>query len=242
MAITFKKKEWDEDAHLVQRYLGGDNSAAHEILNKYQEYVLRVAISYIKSNKGNMDDANDVVQQVFMKIFEKASTFDVAKGAFVGWMHRITINTCIEWGRMFKRHDRNHASYDTTDAPPDDETIPLLIKDENSEIEQLDQKANLKKIGQLVIDSLSGLSQEQRDIFILREIENLSYEEISEVLDLKMGTVMSRLFYARSNLCKIVEKTCMDQNLSDVFDYYKKYYEDLGRIEKEKKNKLKNKK
>jgi RNA polymerase sigma-70 factor (ECF subfamily) len=242
MTITPKKKEWDDDAHLLQRYLKGDRDAAHEILNKHQEYVLRVAISYIKSNKGNIDDANDVVQQVFMKIFEKADSFDASKGNFGGWMHRITINTCIEWGRLFKKHDKTHSSYDTTDAPPDSDTAPLLIKDESSMIDELDQKDALKKIGQLVIDSLSGLSQEQRDIFIFREMENLSYEEMSEALDLKMGTVMSRLFYARNNLCKLVEKACKDQNLSEVFEYYKRYYADLGRIEARKKNKLKNKK
>jgi RNA polymerase sigma-70 factor (ECF subfamily) len=145
---------------------------------------------------GNAHDAQDAAQDVFLKAFQALPRFE--PGASLStWLYRIAINTCIDYKRkplfasLFTRTDEGE---EIMIDPPSGQPSPERLV-ESKQIEQALQK------------SLGILSQKLRTAIILKEIEGLSYEEISEVLDISMGTVKSRIARAREELFDLMGET-----------------------------------
>jgi RNA polymerase sigma-70 factor, ECF subfamily len=131
---------------------------------------------------GNREDAMDVSQEAFLKAYRAIRRFDPER-PFYPWFYRILRNACFDWIRRRRKRPRSGLEMDV----PDNRFRPevLAARDENREA---------------VWAGLSRLGERDREILVLRHFQHLSYREIAEALDIPQGTVMSRLFAARSRL------------------------------------------
>jgi RNA polymerase sigma-70 factor (ECF subfamily) len=178
-----------DDGELVERARQGDREAFRMLVERYQRKVTALAAGMLR----NREDALDVVQDTFTKAYQSLDRFK-GDSSFYTWVYRIAVNLCIDHQRRESRYvqvgaDMEDAGDDV--APPSAED---LERDEPFE------RARSTEIGAQVARAIEELTPEHRAVILLREVDGLSYEEISVVLECPKGTVMSRLHYARRQL------------------------------------------
>jgi RNA polymerase sigma-70 factor, ECF subfamily len=181
----------DPDADCVARVLGGNREAYREIVERYQARVFRIASALVK----NREDAVDIAQESFVRAYANLESFK-GDSRFATWLYKIVNNLCIDWIR--RRRTAQSEELDEGARSQDDSIAPGLISGRlhnNPQGELLRQE-----LAQKLQIALEGLPEKHREILLLREVEGLSYEELSEVLDIPKGTVMSRLFHARAKM------------------------------------------
>ena len=171
----------DPDQDLVKKAKTGDKRAYAKLVEQYYEMVF--AITYGVLNR--RADAEDATQDVFIKTFDRIKNFE-GKSKFKSWLYRIATNQAIDIARQRKP------------TQPIEE-VPVQAKFPNADEELIRNETK-----EMVRKALDLLTPEHRAILVLREWQELSYEEIAEALDLELGTVMSRLFYARKSLGQIL--------------------------------------
>ena len=166
---------------LIHRSRAGDEEAFAALFQKYKNLVYKTAYLML----GDANEAEDVLQEVFIQVHRSLHTFQPTKGAFTTWLHRITVNRCLN--RRRKRH------------------LPVLSLDEvssasmkGSSLPFENQLAEEKAIHQ----TLSQLSDKLQGVVILRYYWELPYAEIAQILDIPVGTVKSRLNLALRTLRK----------------------------------------
>ncbi|RLE14294.1 RNA polymerase subunit sigma-24 [Candidatus Aerophobetes bacterium] len=178
------------DEVLVARFKEGDESSFKELVERYQSRVYSIVLAML----GDKNDADDLSQEVFLKVYRFIHQFK-GRSKFFTWLYRLTINTCIS---ARNRKKRNNQILLSQSFKKDFTPIDTLQNDAKSPIEILQNRELEKKI-KLALDSLSdGL----KEVFVLREIEDLSYKQLSRILHCPEGTVKSRLFRAREELKK----------------------------------------
>jgi RNA polymerase sigma-70 factor (ECF subfamily) len=143
----------------------------------------------------NPDDAMDIVQDAFAKAYQNLDRFK-GDASFYTWLYRITLNLCIDHQRREARFQ--HVSIDAGDGT-DDAPRPPLVRDESIRGDPVG-RAQDAEIRNRLDAAMNELTPEHRAVILLREVEGLSYEEISHALECPKGTVMSRLHYARREL------------------------------------------
>jgi RNA polymerase sigma-70 factor (ECF subfamily) len=181
----------EDDRELVERIVAGDHKAFRVLVERYQRRVYAVAFGIVR----NPDTAMDVTQDAFVKVYKHLPNFK-GDSAFYTWMYRIVVNLCIDKKRKAKR--AAEVDYDDTMSHGSDRFSngPTLASVHiDSPQKELQRQELRKHMG----GALETLSEPHREILILREVDGLSYEELSEVLEIPKGTVMSRLFHARKN-------------------------------------------
>ena len=182
----------DPDSQLIAQARAGDKAAFGELVNHYYEMVYAVALGVVNQR----ETARDVAQNVFIKVFREINRFE-GKSKFKTWLYRIAVNAAIDESRRVRRTD----SLDMTDASDDDDKKPLVITDPKpGPLES----ASVSERGEKVREALEQLSPDHRAVLVLREWQDASYDEIAEALGIEIGTVMSRLFYARKKLGEIL--------------------------------------
>jgi RNA polymerase sigma-70 factor (ECF subfamily) len=177
------------DGELVERSRQGDREAFRVLVERYQRKVAALAVGMLRSR----EDALDVVQDTFTKAYQSLDKFK-GDSSFYTWVYRIAVNLCIDHQRRESRYVQAAADLDDTGneiAPP---SVADLERDEPFE------RARSTEIGARLAQAIRELTPEHRAVILLREVDGLSYEEISHVLDCPKGTVMSRLHYARRQL------------------------------------------
>ena len=147
----------------------------------------------------NREDARDVTQEAFVKAYRNLAGFRL-EASFYTWLYRIAMNLSIDHTRKRKR--REIAGFDESIASKDADGGIDAIHHGDSPSKALERKQLLSRI----MDCMQKLSDDQRQVILLREVEGLSYKEISDVMDIPEGTVMSRLFYARKKLQKLLSE------------------------------------
>jgi RNA polymerase sigma-70 factor (ECF subfamily) len=172
----------DLDQALARRLEQREMGALKEAYELHGERVQRLCLRLL----GRRADAEDATQEVFLKLFERARTFD-GRARFSTWLHRLTVNLCLS--RMERERLRS--------ALPADEEA--LVDPADSPAEALSRTEAREGLQRL----LTRLSPEHRAVLVLRELEQLSYQEIATTLDLPEGTVMSRLSRAREQLVRL---------------------------------------
>jgi RNA polymerase sigma-70 factor (ECF subfamily) len=180
----------EEDALLVERCKAGDQKAFRLLVEAYQRRVYTIAYGVLR----NHDDAMDATQDAFVKVHRYLPDFK-GDSSFYTWLYRIVVNLCIDKKRKAARAaevDYDDALSHHTDAA-DGPTLASINIDSPS------KALARKELREHMNEALSKLSDAHREILVLREVEGLSYEELSDVLDVAKGTVMSRLFHARKN-------------------------------------------
>lgn len=182
----------DSEDELLKRARTGDQAAFGKLVDLYYEMVYAVAFGVLR----NRESARDVAQEAFIKAHRELPRFE-GKSKFKTWVYRITVNTAIDEHRKRKRPME---SLDATDASDDDEA-PVIIKDPGADPSEKAEQAELRV---LILKAVDQLSPDHRAVLVLREYQGLSYEEIAESLGIEMGTVMSRLFYARKKMAEVL--------------------------------------
>jgi len=179
-----------DDTLLIEASLGGDTSAFGQLVEKYQLRLFNT-ICRVTSNR---EEAEDVVQEAFVQAYVKLSTFR-QNSAFFTWLYRIAFNTAVSRGRRRKIDTSIDLTRERTgDEPVDDDENP---EQRMERLERADQ----------VQAGLARLSEEHRSILILRDMQDCTYEEIAEILNLAIGTVRSRIHRARVQLREELKET-----------------------------------
>src|SRR6516162_3005706 len=174
------------DQELLARHAAGDREALEELFQRYRGVAYRVAYRLL----GQEADALDAVQDGFVKALTHLSGFQ-GRSSFKTWLLRVVSNASLDLGRQRGRREAL-----SLDAAQVDETlhIGLLAPDEAADgLERADLRVLLDR-------ALDTLSDVQRQTFVLHVDAGLSYREVADVLGISIGTVMSRLYYARQKL------------------------------------------
>ncbi len=187
MSNLTESPPWDE-SQLVSLLKQGREDAYRVLIQKYQKMVFRIAYGITLDHEESLD----ITQDVFLKVYQNIQRFE-QKSKLSTWLHRITVNACLNWKRRWKRRLRwHHQSFD--------EVLQQDTIEPESDKERPEDRYLKKEFSRRIQDGLLKLPEDARTVFVLKEIEGLSYEEIAETLNIKRGTVSSRLFYARKRL------------------------------------------
>ncbi len=181
----------DEERSLIQKAQKGDMAAFEALVRQHERMVYNLALRTL----GNDSDAQDASQEAFIKAWTGLGSFR-GDSKFSVWLYRLVSNVCMD---MLRRR-KNEALSLTVSDDDRGETI-LDIPDESSSPQSLLEKKELREDIQSAINSLP---EDYRRVILLRELADLSYEEIAKVLGLDIGTVKSRIFRARKKLCAIL--------------------------------------
>ena len=177
----------EPDRTLVELAKRGDRESFGTLVRRHQDRAFNLAYQMVR----NREDALDVAQEAFARAFASLQNFK-GDASFATWLHRIVVNLAIDSLRRKQRG--GETSYDDTRAAPGEQEVDPSSPDNPAEA------LEAKQVRKLLARGIAGLPPAQRAVLVLREIEGMSYEEISRSVGCTLGTVMSRLFYARRKL------------------------------------------
>ena len=177
-----------EERMIIEQAIQGDPNAFEQLVLTHQKAVYNLALRMV----GNPEDAQDLDQEAFLKAWRGLKFFQF-ESSFSTWIYRLTSNTCID----FLRRQKKQKLVSTTVLNDDDQAEELLLPDPDPLPEE---QAILNEQRQSVVQAMNELEVEYREILTLRVVQGLSYTEIAEILDLKEGTVKSRLARAREKM------------------------------------------
>jgi RNA polymerase sigma-70 factor (ECF subfamily) len=184
-----------DDTALVNAYLAGESRSFDVVVERYQARLLNFVYRIV----GDRERAEDLVQEVFIRVHRHLGRFDRSK-KFSTWIYTIASN-------LGKNELRNRARnplvlFTSITQGWDDEERPLEFEDPSARPDDQFRKRHVKE---LVEQSVGQLPKHHREVFVLREIEGRSYEEIAEITHCNLGTVKSRLNRARNSFAEIIE-------------------------------------
>lgn len=184
--------EQQEDISLVVRCKSGERQAFDELVLKYQRRVFSLAYRMLN----NYDEANDIAQEVFVRVFRSIKGFRQDCAVFT-WLYRITVNLSKNRLRVLNREKARTEALDDPVATYDGEVIKKEIADDKPLPSEIIAQ---KEKDALIQKAVASLEEEFREVVVLRDIEGLSYEEVACILKINTGTVKSRLHRGRAEL------------------------------------------
>ena len=179
-----------DDKQLVERALAGSEDAYREIVERYQRPIYSLVVRMVR----DPSMAEDLAQDVFCKAFKALGTFDRTR-KFSSWLFKIAHNSAID---QLRKRRISTISLETDDAESDDP----LRRYADPDAEDPEEYSRRQELGTAIEASLGALRPEYREILVLRFEQEKSYEEISEITDLPLGTVKTHLHRARKALAK----------------------------------------
>ncbi len=197
------QKVTDEDTEIVSLCKKGNIDAFEVLVNKYEKKMLNIAYRML----GNYDDACDIVQDAFVSVFKSMKHFR-EEAKFSTWLYTIVVN--LSKNRLKQLKVQGHREELILDNPVSTDRQQLKrepVLGEPSVLENI-EKRETQEVVQRCINSLD---YEFREVLVLRDIQGFSYDELSDMLKIKEGTVKSRLFRAREAL-----KNCLKKVLGDL--------------------------
>jgi RNA polymerase sigma-70 factor, ECF subfamily len=186
-----------EDRELIDRFVQGDRACFDELVKKYQKLVFNVCAKMLR----DYQEALDVAQDIFLKLFESLKDFR-HEAKFSTYLYTVTLNACRNRLRAMGQR-KKHVAF-SLDEPIASDDGPVKRElpgndDPRQNVAELEQQEILRK-------ELRALTDDYREIIVLKDIEGLKYEEIAGILDVDIGTVKSRLSRARQALRVRLEK------------------------------------
>ena len=179
--------DWD-DGELVLQLKKGQQDAYRILVRKYEKRLFSIAYGITL----DAEDSAEIVQEVFLKVYQRIHTFKGESRLFT-WLRRIAVNQSLNWQRRWRRRLKWH--HQSLEKDDDYGSVDISNDADNPEKEYLKHENS-----SLLNEALKTLPENARTVFMLKEIEGLSYEEIATILGIKKGTVSSRIFYARERL------------------------------------------
>ncbi len=185
------------DRDLVRLAKEGDERAFRTLVERHQRRTFQLALGVVRDG----DAAMDVVQEAFIKVHKYLGDFK-GDASFSTWLHRITVNLAID--QMRRERARGGVTIAASDAPQelDEDLVSDLPMGQPPPAP--DAALMNRELSEELESALSQLPEKHRAILVLREVEGLTYEELSDTLGIRKGTVMSRLFHARAKLQKLL--------------------------------------
>jgi RNA polymerase sigma factor (sigma-70 family) len=178
----------EEDA-MVRRAQKGDPAAYHELARRYQQRIY-ATVYHMTSNH---EDANDLAQEAFIKAYQALKTFK-GGSSFYTWVYRIAVNKTLNF--LKQRKNRTAMSLNDLDfSAENDPDLVALISEKTPR-----RDAVLSELQQKLNEAMQQLSEPHRLVVTLHDVQGLAHEEIAEIMECNVGTVRSRLFYARQQL------------------------------------------
>lgn len=179
-----------EDQRLISSLQAGEESAYEKLIERFQAPVYNLAYRLLNDQA----DASDVAQEVFLKIFRNVGSFR-GESSLRTWVYRIAVNESHNRRRWLFRHRRGEMGIDETFEDSDCREKPLMDAGETPFDFTVNREAQV-----LLEEALAGINPVFRTALVLREIEDMSYEEIAEILEVSIGTVKSRIVRGREAL------------------------------------------
>lgn len=176
------------ERELLWKCRAGDWKSYEPIVRAYEGRLFGVAIGLVH----NVDDARDLVQDTFVRAFKSMDLYDPER-PFLGWILCVCRNLCIDFLRR-RRFGRS--------LEGDQDGVPFQVADPNA---QTDRPALDEETRSLIWVALGRLSDEHREVVVLKDMQDLEYGEIAQILNIPQGTVASRVYYARRALREILE-------------------------------------
>lgn len=186
----------ETDLNLVKRSRNGDRDAFRILVERHQRRVFGLCFGMVR----NKDDAMDLVQETFVKVFKNLDSFE-GQSSFYTWTYRIATNVCIDFLRRANRYrtvDYDDAIQRDEDAEDAGSILPSRLGLDPA------RAYGRKELLEKIEEALQKLSPAHRQAILLREVEGLSYQEMADVLEISIGTVMSRLHHARKNMQRLL--------------------------------------
>jgi RNA polymerase sigma-70 factor (ECF subfamily) len=190
---------WPEDACLVERLQSGEEAAYEQLVGRFQQPVYSLVCRLINDT----GDASDVVQDVFLKVFRSIGSFR-GQSSLKTWVYRIAVNEAHNRRRWFGRHRRPEVGLEASEDGEHGflETLHDAGRSPYDLALSAEWRSSIEK-------ALEGLNPVFRTAVVLRDVEELSYEEIAEVLEVSLGTVKSRILRGREALRKSLAEQCL---------------------------------
>lgn len=191
----------DYDLPLIQAVQNGNKSAFNLLVLKYQYRILKLIAHYTKDPSESLD----IVQEIFIKAYQGLSNFKY-KSSFYTWLYKIAINTAKSYAIDKNRYLPEY-SFDLLE---NNDQSYFLFRDNLTESNTIDNSIVSSELKNIFLSVINGLPSELKKTILLREVDELTYEEISRIMECPVGTVRSRIFRAR----EAIEKKVSCQSLS----------------------------
>ena len=185
----------DPDVEMVRAVLDGDPEAYRVLVERYERRIYHVVYGMVRSQ----EDARDLAQDCFVKAFQNLHRFRL-ESKFYTWLCRIAMNLSIDHLRKMKH--RSHAAFDDERSASEGAQVVRLSSRRDNPSENVARQQVYRQI----MDAVESLPEDQKQVLVLRELEEMPYKEISEILGIPEGTVMSRLYYARRRLQELLSE------------------------------------
>lgn len=186
------------DEELIVRLQRGDEWAFQLLVRRFQRKIYSLAFGITL----DAEESRDIVQDVFFQVYRSILDFR-GDASLSTWLYRITVNRCLNWKRRWFRRLQ-------WVRKPEGDSRKNGNDDVASELPSPEKRVANAQTRQLIDQALNKLSDQARTVFVLRELEDLSYEEIAYATGIKLGTVRSRLFHARRQLRSLLESAEME--------------------------------
>jgi RNA polymerase sigma-70 factor (ECF subfamily) len=189
-----------DELEIIKRIQKGETRLFSQIVGMYKNVVYGHAVSFLR----NSQDAEDASQEIFVNIFNNIKRFrgDSKLGT---WIYRITVNVCKNKLKQVQRL-RSHIAEEHYEPGEEDEMGSLLAEIREKEEKEPDKIYASEQMRTIVFKRISELSDEQKQVIMLRDVDGLSYEEVADMMKLSVSAVKSKLFRARENLREKLEK------------------------------------
>jgi RNA polymerase sigma-70 factor (ECF subfamily) len=173
------------DKSIIQRCKKNDKDAFAQLFKFYQNYLFKLCFSYVQSEQ----IALELMQEIYIKLYKNINQFD-DKYPFHPWIRRVAVNTCINEKRKNT----------LTCLPLDNGEDALSLEEQLASTEDTQQEVESNEMKLIIKKHIDSLPEKQRMVVILRYYEDLSYEEISELMKIPLGTVKTDLYRAKNAL------------------------------------------
>ena len=190
------EQDWPQ---MIRRCLDGDSGAWAEMVRTHQKRVFGLCYRFT----GNATDAEDLTQDVFMKIYSNMGSFDAARGSLPVWITTMTRNLLVDNFRRTRNLRATGSLDDGWEQTEELRPVDRLTAPGPSPMES----AASKELAKMVQGALAKVSVELREAVILRDLQDLDYKEIAQVLGIPEGTVKSRISRGRAELARVLERT-----------------------------------
>jgi len=182
----------EQDLELLKRCLTGDNSAWETLLRAYTRKLYNLCYRFT----GRTDEAEDLTQEIFVKVYQTLRTFDAAQGAFSTWLNRVARNHLVD---HYRRTRKDRVTSSLEDELETLEEKPSVGTEAVGQVESRERKEVLQQ-------GLNRLSPDLREAVVLRDLHDLDYQEIAQVLGVPQGTVKSRINRGRLELARVLKR------------------------------------
>jgi len=182
----------EQEQELLDRCLAGEDSAWEALLRAYTRKIYNLCYRFT----GRVEEAEDVTQEVFIKVFQTLRTYQAAQGSFSTWLNRVARNHLVD---HYRRARKDRVTSSLEDELTEAEQQPSPQMEPTGEVESRERREVLQA-------ALDKLSPDLREAVILRDLHDLDYEEIALVLNVPHGTVKSRINRGRLELGRVLKR------------------------------------